>query len=160
MALHKSGHWAYKWDWNPKMTHGTLFKPPTGPFMSFLYILYKFLYSLSVKKSKMTKKGSFFNFFLFRKFFLVKLPKIDVFLLRLVVFDKICAFQRGVKIQDFANFSDFWGFWPPSEMNIFRQKRPNATKIHQFWEVLSTCFPRIKKYQNKTPFWSFLFFHC
>ena len=55
----------------------------------------------------MTKKGSFFNFFLFRKFFLVKLPKIDAFLLRLVVFDKICAFQRGVKIQDFANFSDF-----------------------------------------------------
>ena len=37
-------------------------------------------------------------------------------------------------------------------MNIFRQKRPNATKIHQFWEVLSTFFSPNKKYHNKTPF--------
>ena len=43
-------------------------------------------------------------------------------------------------------------------MNIFRQKRPNATKIHQFWEVLSTFISPNKKYQNKTPFWSFFDF--
>ena len=145
MALHKSGHWAYKWDWNPKMTHGTLFKPPTGPFTSFLYILYKFLYSLTVKKSKMTKKGSFFNFFLFRNFFLIKLPKINVILLRLVVFDKICSFQRGVKILKNRKNWQNPGFWPPSEMHIFCQKRPNATKMHQFWEVLLRKISWIKR---------------
>ena len=35
---------------------------PTWPSKPFLYILYKFLYSLTVKKSKMTKKGYYFDF--------------------------------------------------------------------------------------------------
>ena len=42
----------------------TLLEVPTWPPKPFLYILYKFLYSLTVKKSKMSKKGSFFNFFI------------------------------------------------------------------------------------------------
>jgi hypothetical protein len=55
-------------------------------------------------------------------------------------------------------FRHFLRILTPSKINIFRQKRPNMTKIHQFWEVLSTCFPLNKKNQNKTHFWSFLIF--
>ena len=132
MALHKSGHWAYKWDWNPKMTHGTLFKPPTGPFTSFLYILYKFLYSLTVKKSKMTKKGSFFNFFLFRNFFLIKLPKINVILLRLVVFDKICSFQRGSKSSKIGKIGKILDFDPPLKCTYFVKNDQTQQKCINF----------------------------
>ncbi len=89
---------------------------------------------------------------------MIKPPKIDLFLLCLIVFGEICLFQRGSKsLKKLKNWRNP-RFWPPSEMNIFRQKRPNATKIHKFWEVLSTFISPNKKYQNKTPFWSFLIF--
>ena len=49
-------------------------------------------------------------------------------------------------------------FWPPSEMNIFRQKWPTTTKTNQFLQVLWAFFPPNRKYQNKNPFWSFFSF--
>ena len=55
-------------------------------------------------------------------------------------------------------FPWFFGFWLPSEINIFWRKRPNMTKIYQFWEVLWTFFSLNKKSQNNTPFKSFLTF--
>ena len=107
-----------------------LLRLPRAHLRHFSIFYINFYIAYQWKSQKWPKRGHFLIYFYSGIFFLVKLPKIDAFLLRLVVFDKICAFQRGVKIQDFANFSDFWGFWPLSEMNIFRQKRPNATKIH------------------------------
>ena len=57
-----------------------------------------------------------------------------------------CDFCMFSKIGQILDFDPLW--------NIFRQKRPYPTKVHQFRVVLSTFISTNKKYQNKTPFWS------
>jgi hypothetical protein len=55
----------------------------------------------------MTETGSFLIFFTPAHKMFRKLPQIDVFLLRLVTFDELCSFQRGVKIPFLRIFDDF-----------------------------------------------------
>ena len=101
------------------------------PLKPFHYNLYKFLYSLTVKNSKMTETRSFLIFFYFCSLMFRKLPKIDVFLLRLVIFDEICSFQRGVKILFLRIFEDFD---PPLEWTYFVKSDQTQQKYINFGE--------------------------
>ena len=60
-----------------------------------------------------------------------KLPKIDVFLLRLVIFDEICSFQRGVKILKNPKKVDFDPLWN-------EHISPKTTKLNKNWSILGS----------------------
>ena len=132
----------------PHSRYATL--PPSR--FSIFYINF---YIANSEKIKNDQKGVLFWYFLFRK------KNVDKTSQNWCIFYVVGHFWRNMYISEGVKILKNWRnprFWPPSEMTIFRQKRPNVTKIHQFWEVLSTFFPLNKKYQNTTPFWSFLIF--
>ena len=100
------------------------------PFFDTLYILYKFLYTLTVKNTKIAEKWSNMVNFHFEWFESIKALKISNFLLRLLISDQNWRFPKDIKIvkkqqQQNTIFSRFWYPW---EIFDFGPKWANLSK--------------------------------